>query len=238
MNNIIPKVYITGDKHGEIDIKSINTKNWPEQKELTKNDYLIVLGDFGVLWNNVEDGRERYLKKWYNDKKCTTLFIDGNHENAIRLQALERVEMFGGTVGKVSDSIYHLRRGEVYTIAGKKFFTFGGALSVDKENRVEHISWWKDEIPNYSECEYGLTNLEKHGNKVDYILAHTCPYELMHTITYGDMWLGTKFKDPTTRYLDKIINLVEYESFHFGHFHQDREMGKFHVYYHDVRRLV
>ena len=210
---------------------------------MTKDDYLIILGDWGVVWKNRPDRQEEYLRKWYENKNCTTLFIDGNHENHPRLEALERVEMFGGTVGKYSDSIFHLRRGEVYTIAGKKFFCFGGAASVDKENRTEWISWWKEEVPNYKEQNYGLENLEKHGNKVDYILSHTCPQGIKSLVLgyegerFGD-WLGRKFYDPTTQYLEEVCNKVEYEGLHFGHFHQDKSWGKFHCHYNGVTRLI
>ena len=242
MKDKIPQVWLTGDKHGEIDMSDISTKAWPEQRELIKEDYLIVLGDFGLLWKNRKDRTEEYLTKWYNDKKCTTLFVDGNHENHARLMALPRVEMFGGIVGKVSDSIYHLKRGEVYTIAGKKFFVFGGALSIDKENRTEWTSWWKEEIPNHAECEHGLDTLEKHENKVDYILTHTCPKqikeELLGKRPLGNAYIFEKFNDPTTDYLDRIVDLVEFESFHFGHFHTNKKMGKYNCYYDLVERLI
>ncbi|MCI5599128.1 MAG: metallophosphatase, partial [Ruminococcus sp.] len=45
-------IYITGDTHQNIDISKLNTKNFPEQKELTKSDYVIICGDFGMVWNN------------------------------------------------------------------------------------------------------------------------------------------------------------------------------------------
>ena len=44
-------IYVTGDTHQSIDIHKLTTSNFPEQKELTKNDYVIICGDFGLLWN-------------------------------------------------------------------------------------------------------------------------------------------------------------------------------------------
>jgi len=38
-------VYVTGDTHGHWDIKKLNSKNFPEGNSLTKNDYVIILGD-------------------------------------------------------------------------------------------------------------------------------------------------------------------------------------------------
>ncbi|WP_225683740.1 hypothetical protein [Paenibacillus polymyxa] len=45
-------IYITGDIHGTISVnKRLNTRNFPQQKEMTKKDYVIIVGDFGLLWN-------------------------------------------------------------------------------------------------------------------------------------------------------------------------------------------
>ena len=40
--------------------------------------------------------------------------------------------------------------------------------------RVNHLSWWKRELPNQEEMDNGIKNLELNNNKVDYILTH-CP---------------------------------------------------------------
>ena len=48
-------IFITGDTHGEIDIAKLNSKNFPQGNDLTKNDYVIILGDFGFIWKNEPD---------------------------------------------------------------------------------------------------------------------------------------------------------------------------------------
>lgn len=53
-------IYVTGDTHGDIDIQKLTTLKFPEQKTLTKDNYML---------------------KWFNDKPYTTLFIDGNIDN-------------------------------------------------------------------------------------------------------------------------------------------------------------
>ena len=42
-------IYVTGDTHANIDIEKLNTTKFPQQKNLTKDDYLIICGDFGHL---------------------------------------------------------------------------------------------------------------------------------------------------------------------------------------------
>ena len=60
-----------------------------------------------------------------------------------------------------------MKRGEVYEIDGKTIFTFGGADSIDKHQRKNRIDWWKEEMPNYLEMNYGRDNLEEIDCKVD-----------------------------------------------------------------------
>ena len=168
-------IYVTGDTHGRFE--RFSNKSWPGGRSFTEDDIVIVAGDFGLLWSSAPDEQELYWRKWLTSKPWTLLAVDGNHENHPRLNSLPRVPMYGGTVGVIDRNIFHLRRGEIYTIQGKKFFTFGGANSIDKATRIMGVSWWPEEIPSYAETEYGLTNLEKHQYSVDYIISHTAPQE-------------------------------------------------------------
>ena len=38
-------IFVTGDCHG--DYRRFSRENFPEQKKLTKSDYVIIAGDFG-----------------------------------------------------------------------------------------------------------------------------------------------------------------------------------------------
>ena len=44
-NGRFKMIYITGDCHNNFE--RFNTRNFPEQKEMTKDDYVIICGDFG-----------------------------------------------------------------------------------------------------------------------------------------------------------------------------------------------
>jgi len=176
MTKINSRLFLTGDMHGYEDIYKLNSKNFPQQKELTKDDYLIVLGDFGLVWSVNEFKRdEAYWVDWLSTRKFTTIVVLGNHENYDRILKLPEVDMFGGTVWKYTDSIFILKRGAVYNIHGKKFFTMGGAESIDKNIRIPQISWWKEEIPSYEEFDNGMNALADNNNKVDYVITHTAP---------------------------------------------------------------
>lgn len=121
-------IYLTGDTHGGLDVRKLESKRFKEGKSLTKNDYLIVLGDFGI-WKNK---KAQDFLKWISEKKWTTLFVEGNHEDYNYLNTFPLVDMFGSKVRKINDSVYQLLRGEIYNIDGYKFFAFGGARSLDR----------------------------------------------------------------------------------------------------------
>lgn len=220
-------IYITGDTHGEIDIKKLSSKNFIKGKNLTKSDYVIILGDFGFIWKNEPDKTEEYWMNWFKNKPWTTLFIDGNHCNFTRLNNYPVSIWNGGKVHKINDSVIHLMRGQIFNIDNKSIFAFGGAESYDKEYRTDGISWWKEEIPNYAEVNEALTNLEKVNNCVDIILTHTCPhafsYELVHEIS----------KDPTENILDEFYKTIKYKKWFFGHWHIDKTFNKKHLCVYD-----
>lgn len=111
--------YITGDLHGEYDIHKLSSKRFPMGNNLTRDDYLIICGDFGLVWNN--GNSEMYWRDWLNNKPWTTLFVDGNHENFPLLNRYPITKQWGGKVHQIEDNIYHLMRGQVFEINGKTF---------------------------------------------------------------------------------------------------------------------
>ena len=230
-------IYITGDTHGDW-MTRLKVDSFPEQKEMTKDDYVIICGDFGI-WDN--SNREKYNLDWLEDKPFTTLFVSGNHENYDILDNLEVKEWHGGKVNFVRPSVIHLMRGQIFQIEGKVFFTFGGASSHDISDgilelddpdfkkkkrkldmlpfalyRIHHVSWWERELPSEEEMDEGLANLKKHDNKVDYIITHS-PYSSLLEQMFGGS--GSYQKDCLTDYLQKIKETVEYKHFFFGHMH-------------------
>lgn len=81
------KIFVTGDCHGEF--QKFNLKNFPEQIDMTKDDFVIICGDFGGIWcKDKESKNEKYWLDWLENKPFTTLFVDGNYECFDRLKTL------------------------------------------------------------------------------------------------------------------------------------------------------
>lgn len=204
--------FVCGDIHNNIDIMKITAFN-RTNKDLTKNDIVICAGDFGFPWDNSDS--DLYWMKWFeNNFRPTMVFVDGNHEQYNLLYNFPIIEKWGGKVHKINDSIFHLMRGEVYIINGQKIFAFGGAYSIDKHRRVEGISWWPEEIPNKKEEDYGIINLEKHNNKVDYIITHDCGFQVPYVHHFNE-------ENSLKKYLSFIEKNIDYKRWYFGHHHID-----------------
>ncbi len=67
-------VYIIGDTHGD----NSYIYNIQHKENLTKDDYIIVCGDFGFVWNG---DYKRQLYKLHKCTEATILFVEGNHSN-------------------------------------------------------------------------------------------------------------------------------------------------------------
>lgn len=219
-------IFIAGDIHGTIDIDKVvgYFSNEELTKNLTKQDYLILLGDTSICW---DDGKiDTEVKHILRSLPVTTLFIDGNHDNHRLIAEYPVLEWNGGLVHEIEPDILHLMRGEVFTIAGKKFFAFGGAHSIDQLRRTEGVSWWPEEMPNKEEYERGIKKLNRHNNCVDYILTHTAPAFIVDE-------LGLEFmegEEELQRYLEEIAENVGFKKWFCGHFHEDMIIEeKYHV---------
>ena len=135
-------IYITGDCHGDFERFSKNI--FPEQNEMTKDDYVIICGDFGGVWNkDTESPKEKWWLNWLQEKSFTTLFVDGNHENFDRLYNYRVEEWHGGKVHKIRPSVIHLMRGQIFTIDGKEFLPLAvpGVM-------ISMVGFWSRMIPN------------------------------------------------------------------------------------------
>lgn len=254
-------VYITGDCHA--DFTRFSTRNFPEQKTMTRDDYVIVCGDFGGIWNFMVPSKDEiYWLNWFSQKPFTLLFVDGNHENFDRLKEFHKVKFHGGMAHKIRDNIYHLMRGYVFDLQGKKFFAFGGARSHDIQDgilnfedypsindcirdynartrrgemlRINHLSWWADELPTSAEMKRGIRELEKANYDVDFVISHCLPQDVCTAAGY-------RSADKLTMYFNELLleRKLKFHRWYCGHYHRETTvMGKFIIKYGEIERIV
>lgn len=232
-------IFITGDMHGEHDIKKFATKMFPEGLNLTKNDFVIIAGDFGLFFKDPQTATDKYWLDWLDKKPWTTLFCRGNHDNPFLLEALPVENMFEGKVGRAMNSIFFLRDGEIYTIENKTFFVFGGALSTDRKQRTEGFNWWREEVPSVEIQKCALENIHRHNFHVDFIITHTAPKRIIvdHILDHFPIY-NERSIDPVSIFLDDVDKVVVFRHWFFGHFHlEETYENQYHATYSKIVQL-
>lgn len=204
-------IYITGDTHGEYD----GFLNRIYQYQISKDDIVIVCGDFGFVWDTPY---HRYFLAKLTAEPFTIAFVDGNHEDFNLLYTYPVINWNGGKVHKIANNIYHLMRGQRFVIEGKSFFAMGGAYSIDKAMRVEGRSWWKQELPNNMEYEISEETLKSCSYKVDYVLTHTVPQSVIHYLGCVPDMNDAEL----TGYFEWLYGELAFKKWFAGHFHVNR----------------
>lgn len=235
--------YITGDIHGHYDIEKI--WNWAKNTDFNEKTYLIITGDFGLIFygkyaKKYQDLELPNLKK-LNSMPFTTLFVDGNHENFDRLNdknEFKRELWNGGEISRIMPNIIHLRRGQIFEIDGVKFFTLGGALSLDKNLRKPHVSWWEEELISNKEIMVSYDNLKKNNLKVDYIITHAGPRSFAKNLfeSFGSPFYA---HDNTEIHLESLIlgTGIEFKHWYCGHYHIDKTIDNVTTLYDSIIRV-
>ena len=225
-------IYLTGDTHGEVGINKLVNGNNPLTKTLTKDDKLIILGDFGLFWNVPRSDTEKYWLDWLSNQEYQVLFLDGNHENFDLLEQFEEVEMFGGKVGVAYDNIYHLKRGEVYTIEDNKILVVGGASSIDRVYRTLNKSWWEAEELSLAEIKNTEDNIVSESHKFDYVLTHTIPGSMKRFFGfYNGLFCST------SEYFSSIYRIISFKHWYTGHMHMDKTVDNVTILYDKIIKL-
>lgn len=238
------EIYITGDLHG--DLRRFQPGIFYEQESLTKENIVLVAGDFGCVWYG--DERDDEGLDWLEDRPFTTAFVTGNHENYDALRKYSLEDWRGGSVRRVRPSVIQLERGQIFDLNGKRFFAMGGAGSHDIQDgilepddslfqkkcrelnargamyRVNHLSWWKEELPSEEEYQTTRANLDRADWKVDYILTHCCPSSVQDIFSSG-FFQG----DALTDFFDEVRRRCQFKSWFFGHYHEDMVIEKKYV---------
>ena len=246
-------LYITGDCHGthhEDGFTRFSFRQFPQQRGLTREDYLLICGDFGLLWDGSRE--EQWWLRWLHEtRNWTALFICGNHENFSLLNSYPVKPWRGGLVHQIAPNVLHLCNGHVFDL-GLKIFVMGGAQSHDMQEiltpgplleqrkryldyrkipyRVEGVTWWPEEMPSPAEYTSARTALEKAGWQVDLVATHCAPTTLQRRFApeYPENQL--------TDFLDEIQTRLDYQQWYCGHYHRQLscEEHRFRVLYRDI----
>ncbi len=219
-------LYVTGDTHGEYGrFKEFD-------KILKNNDYLLITGDFGFVY--YDNDEEKNVLNDIENRPYTVIWVDGNHENFDALKRYPNDIWKGGKIHRIRNNIFHLCRGQIFEIEGKTFFVMGGGYSLDRSNRREGISWWRDEMPGDKDFEEANKNLSLHNNTVDYVITHTAPEIIIRQYPYKNVYEEKSLNN----YLQYIYESINFKKWYHGHLHDDREVSeKIRLLWHDILKI-
>jgi Icc-related predicted phosphoesterase len=191
------KVLITGDLHMEFgQLNELINKKKP--------DMIICAGDFGY-WPNISWGVP--LTNICLQKAKKLLWCDGNHEDHWALR--------DRTTDELAPGIIYMPRGSTYTLDdGRTIMFMGGAHSIDKQWRTVGVDWFPEEIITQKD----MVNLP--DVKVDIIISHTCPGELVTTLLKH---YPEKGFEPSNEALTELWKMYKPSLSFFGHWHHYQE---------------
>jgi hypothetical protein len=237
-------IYATGDCHGNF--QRFKPHIFTEQKAMSRDDLVVICGDVGGVWFG--DTRDDDQLDWLEALPFTTVFVSGNHENFDALARYPIQEWNGGKVQFIRPHVIHLLRGQVFTLQGRTFFTMGGASSHDiadgilepddpcferkykimrsqgKQFRINHMTWWKEELPTEEEYAEARRNLDACGWEVDYIITHAAPNSIMDQVVKEDIQ-----HDELTDFLEEVKQKARYHYWLFGHHHDNKAVDDKHI---------
>ncbi len=206
-------IWLLSDPHGEED--SIGLRAFLE--ECPKSDLLILLGDLELNFRDTDENRT--FTEWFLSLDRPIAFVDGNHENHPYLLRFPEEEWCGGRVHRLTPSIIHLKRGEIYELEGKSVFVMGGCKS-----SARWAEWgliYEGEDPSGEEIAYACENLKRRENRVDYILTHKYRNE---GVALAEEELPKNLAEFTC-YLDEHVSFRHWYS---GHWHKDMALDERH----------
>jgi hypothetical protein len=233
-------VFIAGDFGGVWDFDS---RFMPYQCYLKK-----INGKFG------ESNEEKYTLDWLAKKPYSICFCPGNHENYDRLyRAYPQVNYYGGKAREIRKNVHMLENGELFDFDGYRVLSLGGARSHDIKDgivdptdfeskdklkcniryrrmlcqlfRINHVNWWKEEIPDNEMLEKFKQNA---FTPVNLLLTHDAP-----TFMYG--YAGN---DLVKRTLNEVAAYADYRKWIAGHHHIHKFMGREILLYNEIVRLA
>lgn len=225
---------ILGDVHKEFKRISHQIK----LKKISDCD-IIQVGDFGLGFSKSKEESNdlNNLNKVLKERNINLFVIRGNHDDPSRFSELKNE----------FSNILILPDYSVFELNGKTYLSIGGAISVDRKERVEFGNiWFPDERVVYDE-----EKLKGHDlSKIDILLTHTAPNRFVQHMIAMNVLDNLIIEDKMINWkdysllgeciheqisldliLDQLPNITQA---YFGHFHKSYSNFSGRIMYHLV----
>lgn len=221
------RVGIVGDTHGDIR----DTTNVLNEMGSRKISHVFVVGDFG-LWTHFADGHEFLdrVQAVAEGNNLTVFAVPGNHENHDHWNwFVENMPTHKG-FAMVRRRVLLAPKVHSFTLAKRKFVVAGGAVSIDREQRLSEERGYLDSRtgtyrggkgprtlywPNERLTPEDVNKVKTFG-QADILLTHDCS-------NYTDFRHGLVI-DPESEWhrqrIDEVIRSVQPKVHFHGHMHE------------------
>lgn len=209
------KFLVVGDVHGDLNFAMSMC-----HKALSAGiDTIYQVGDFG-LWDHYDSG-VRFLDRLNTkSEEChvTWYWVPGNHENYDSLaahRAVNGLDERGFVI--IRDRIRCTDKVLFWDHDGLTFGACGGAVSIDRDQRVIGSSYWPQEETTMEDVTMFARGAKRYFNVVDVLLTHDSTTSLPE-------WAGFYKHDIVSHRNRQAIDMVYREAnaaiaFH-GHYHR------------------
>ena len=160
----------------------------------------VQIGDMGIGFKGVGLHQNLDYHTWFR----------GNHDNPEKCRS------------------YPSYQGDYGFDAKGNFFWLAGAWSIDRDYRIEGISWWPDEELSYAELNDAIGLYER--VKPDYVLSHEAPSKAAAVLLHG--LAGTYFAakgdcqhSRTAQAMQNMLDIHQPKEWVFGHYHIDHSFA-------------
>lgn len=177
-------------------------------------DRILILGDFGIWQGHPGMVFLDEINKEAMDLNIKIYALGGNHENwPLWNQYIENATAFNSGFAYVRSNVLIAPKVHNFKWDNKRFFIAGGAVSIDRQQRVPGHSWWPEEILTDDE----LASVLKVNPEVEW------DYLFTHDASDHTRWGYHLIPDPESQLnrqrIDKVIaHLKPRMQFH-GHMH-------------------
>jgi Icc-related predicted phosphoesterase len=206
---------LAGDWHGNIPWARKVIEQMPSMPGKPK--LILHAGDFG-LWPG--DSGERYLKyvtAELNDIDAQLWFVDGNHEDHVRLTRTIRDAPQPDPHNhkhEITERIWWLPRGYRWTWHDRTWLALGGATSVDRAVRTPGVDWFGAERIRANQeklaCEPG---------HADAMITHDCPNGVPMNLPPPPSWWELGPAEQHRQVMRRVVEHVQPELLVHGHYH-------------------
>lgn len=151
---------------------------------------IMQLGDFGFIWRGAQrDNGLRKLNKRLGLAGLDLHFLPGNHEDhGLLADYAKRCPVSPEGHVQIKPHIFYTGRVSQWEWAGRRIGAVGGAVSIDKDWRLNHERvtgdkvWWAQETLNAEETEQAHML-----GALDVLFTHDAPNEFPETWLKPDM---------------------------------------------------